>query len=71
MWLSILKYVTDNTKDKTKTKSRAKNKYYSGQVVIPNVEEVSERVHRVMKKLRQPCVPTPPSGARLYIDNLT
>ncbi|KAK2178996.1 hypothetical protein NP493_519g03003 [Ridgeia piscesae] len=42
--------VTDNTKEKNKTNSRTKNKDYRSQVVIPYVEGVSERVHRVKKK---------------------
>ena len=45
-----LKKVPDNTKEKKKTDSRTKNKDYTSQVVIPYVEGVSERVHRVMKK---------------------
>ena len=39
-----------NAKGKIKTNSRTTNKDYTSQAVIPYVERVSERIHRVMKK---------------------
>ena len=50
MWLSILGLEKGkNAKEKKKTNSRTKNKDYRSQMVIPYVEGVSERVHRVKK----------------------
>ena len=45
-----LKKVTDNTNEKKEINSRTKNKDSRSQVVIPYVEGVSERVHRIMKR---------------------
>ena len=71
MWLSILglKSVTDNTKEKKKINSGTKNKDYRSQVLIPYMEGVSERIHRVMKKygVATAMRPTPPSCACWYI----
>ena len=47
---SALRKIPDNAQEKKKTNCRTKNKDYRGQVVIPYVEGVQERVHRVMKK---------------------
>ena len=50
MWLSSLGLEKGkNAKEKKKTNSRTKNKDYRSQMVIPYVEGVSERVHRVKK----------------------
>ena len=47
-----LKKRSQTTENRKKTDSRTKNKDYRNQVVIPFVEGVSERVHRVAKMYR-------------------